>query len=92
MWAVILQGHANRVNGFDWGDGVTLNTAELSSVELFEEYKGESETLAGFVLEITKGFPKRGEIIRFKGYTLTVESIDNRRIKQIKIGLPKTAL
>ena len=66
--------------------------AELSSVELFEEYKGESETLAGFVLEITKGFPKRGEIIRFKGYTLTVESIDNRRIKQIKIGLPKTAL
>jgi Mg2+/Co2+ transporter CorC len=44
------------------------------------------------VLEITKGFPKRGEIIRFKGYTLTVESIDNRRIKQIKIGLPKAAL
>ncbi len=66
--------------------------AELSSVEMFEEFKGESETLAGFVLEITKGFPKRGEIIRFKGYTLTVESIDNRRIKQIKIGLPKTAL
>ena len=66
--------------------------AESSSVEMFEEFKGESETLAGFVLEITKGFPKRGEIIRFKGYTLTVESIDNRRIKQIKIGLPKTAL
>jgi gliding motility-associated protein GldE len=66
--------------------------AELGSVEVFEEFKGESETLAGFVLEITKGFPKRGEIIRFKGYTLTVESIDNRRIKQIKIGLPKTAL
>jgi len=66
--------------------------AELSNVDVFEEFKGESETLAGFVLEITKGFPKRGEIIRFKGYTLTVESIDNRRIKQIKIGLPLAAL
>ena len=66
--------------------------AELNNVEVFEEFKGESETLAGFILEITKGFPKRGEIIRFKGYTLTVESIDNRRIKQIKIGLPRTAL
>jgi len=61
---------------------------ELDDNEDFEKRKGESETLAGFVLEITKGFPKRGEIIRFNGYTITVESLDNRRIKQLKIKLP----
>ncbi|MDA9092784.1 gliding motility-associated protein GldE [Polaribacter sp.] len=51
---------------------------------LFEEEKGESETLAGFILEISGKFPKRGEKINFKNYTFTIESLDNKRIKQVK--------
>ncbi|MDA9235166.1 gliding motility-associated protein GldE [Polaribacter sp.] len=51
---------------------------------LFEEEKGESETLAGFILEISGKFPKRSEKINFKKYTFTIEALDNKRIKQVK--------
>jgi gliding motility-associated protein GldE len=51
---------------------------------IFEQEKGESETLAGFILEISGKFPKRGEKINFKKYTFTIEALDNKRIKQLK--------
>ena len=56
--------------------------------ELFEEHKGESETIAGFVLEISGSFPKRGEKLAFRTYRFTVEGLDKKRLKQIKINLP----
>ncbi len=62
---------------------VKLNT------KLFEENKGEAETIAGFVLEISGAFPKKNEKISFNGYIFTVESMDRKRIKQLKITLPK---
>lgn len=51
---------------------------------IFEEEKGESETLAGFILEISGKFPRKGEKINFKNYTFTIEALDKKRIKQIK--------
>ena len=53
----------------------------------FEQGKGEAETLAGFLLEISGNFPKKGQKIQFKNYLFTVESLDKRRIKQIKVTL-----
>ena len=53
----------------------------------FEEAKGEAETLGGFLLEISGNFPKKGHKITFKGNIFTVESVDKRRIKQIKVTL-----
>jgi putative hemolysin len=52
---------------------------------IFEQEKGESETLAGLILEISGKFPKRGEEINFKNYTFTVVSLDRKRIKQVKV-------
>ena len=57
--------------------------------ELFEENKGEAETIAGFVLEISGSFPKKNEKISFYGHVFSVESLDRKRIKQLKITLPK---
>ncbi len=54
----------------------------------FEEQKGESETIAGFVLEIAGNFPKKGEKVFFKNYQFLVESLDKKRLKQIKVTLP----
>ncbi len=51
---------------------------------VFEEEKGESETIAGFILEISRKFPKKGEKINFKNYTFTIEALDKKRIKQVK--------
>ena len=53
--------------------------------EIFEEEKGESETLAGFILEISGKFPKKGTEINFKNYTFTIEALDKKRIKQVKV-------
>lgn len=52
---------------------------------IFEEEKGESETLAGFILEVSGRFPKKEETIQFDKYTFTVEALDRKRIKQIKV-------
>jgi len=61
----------------------------LEETEIFESVKGDSETLAGLLLEIAKRFPKKGQKIRFEGYLFTVEEIDQLRIKQVKVVLPK---
>ena len=53
--------------------------------EKFEEEKGESETLAGFILEVSGKFPKKGAKINFANYTFTIEALDRKRIKQVKV-------
>lgn len=63
---------------------------KLEDTSVFEENKGEAETLAGFLLEISKGFPKKNEPIVFKNYTFTVEVIQNKRLKQIKLSIVPT--
>ena len=62
--------------------------AKIEDEYAFEEQKGESETIAGFVLELSGSFPKRGEKVHFRDYQFLVESLDKKRIKQIKITLP----
>ena len=61
---------------------------KIEDDEDFENQKGESETIAGFVLEIAGSFPKKGEKIGFNDYCFVVESLDKKRLKQIKVILP----
>ena len=61
---------------------------KIKNEEDFESQKGESETIAGFVLEIAGSFPKRGEIVSYMDYQFLVESLDKKRLKQIKVTLP----
>jgi len=55
--------------------------------ELFEIRKGEAETLAGFILEILGNFPKKGQKIHFENCLFTIEIVDKKRIKQIKVTI-----
>ena len=61
----------------------------LQEIEVFESIKGDSETLAGLLLEIAKKFPKKGQKIRFKNYVFIVEELDQMRIKQVRVEIPK---
>ena len=61
---------------------------KLEDESVFENNKGEAETLAGFILEISKSFPKQGSKINFENYVFTIEALDNKRIKRLKITLP----
>ena len=64
---------------------------KIENQEEFEDQKGESETIAGFVLEIAGSFPKKGEKVQFNNYQFLVESLDKKRLKQIKVTLPNEA-
>ena len=55
--------------------------------EDFEKFKGESETLAGFILEITGRFLRKNEEITFSNLKFKVELLDKKRIKQIKVTI-----
>ena len=60
---------------------------KIEDPKIFEDEKGEAETVAGFILEISKGFPRKNEIITFHDYSFTIEAFDNKRIKQIKLSI-----
>ena len=54
---------------------------------IFDKFKGDSDTLAGFILELSRSFPKVNSKIVFENYIFTIESVDNKRIKQIKVSI-----
>ncbi|MCV9927278.1 gliding motility-associated protein GldE [Flavobacterium sp. LS1R49] len=55
--------------------------------DLFEIQKGEAETLGGFILEIIGNFPKKNQKITFENCIFTIEAVDSKRIKQIKVTI-----
>ena len=60
---------------------------KVSNDDDFEQKKGESETIAGFLLEQLGSFPKVNTTFRFKNVVFTIEAVDRKRIKQIKVQL-----
>lgn len=53
--------------------------------ETFDPAKGKSESLGGFVQELYGGFPKPGELLRYRNLDLTVEALDRVRLLQIRV-------
>ncbi len=60
---------------------------KLEDTQVFEDAKGESETIAGFILEQYKGFPKIGSKITFNNFTFKIEALSKKRIKDIKVKI-----
>jgi len=52
---------------------------------IFDEAKGESESLAGLILELAGKMPSAGETFTFNRFVFRIESVDKRRIKKVKI-------
>ena len=72
-------------------DGKTLlndfyKVTELDD-ELFDEVKGDAETIAGLLLELKGGFPRVNDLILCRGIEFTVLAMDKRRIKEVKVYL-----
>jgi len=53
----------------------------------FEAAKGESDTLAGFIIEQFGKIPLRGEQINFENLSFTVEAADKRKVNQVKVRI-----
>ena len=62
---------------------------EIDEDEAFEKAKGESESLAGFILELSQAFPKIGQVVLHNSYQFIIESVDRKRIKRVKVILPQ---
>ena len=57
--------------------------------DVFEETKGDADTIAGFVLEKIEKIPEEGQTLNFEKFRFTIEKINKKRIISIKIELPK---
>lgn len=55
--------------------------------DIFEEVRGESETLAGLILELTGEIPQKDRIVKFRDFVFRIESADRRRVKEIRVEI-----
>jgi len=58
--------------------------------DMFEEKKGDSDTLAGFILEKSEKIPEEGQILEFNNFKFEIEKINKKRIVSIKINTLNT--
>ncbi len=59
------------------------------SDEFFNDFKGESESIAGLILEVTGKIPQIKETIEVKDLSFTILSSDIRRIKKVRVTIKK---
>ncbi len=67
--------------------------AKIVNIEAntFDELKGESESLGGLILELLSKLPRVGEKIEFNQFVFTVVSVDNKRIRRVRVFLKEPA-
>ena len=53
----------------------------------FEFIRGQSETLAGLILEITGEIPKVKQVVNFKNFRFIIEAADKRRITSVRMKI-----
>lgn len=53
----------------------------------FDEIRGESDTIAGVILELSGEIPKKGASIPYNNYIFNVLSMEKNRIKKVKITI-----
>ncbi len=57
-------------------------------MSVFDEVRGESDSIAGLILEMVGFIPAEGKVISFKKYTFEIMSSSRKRIEKIKMTLP----
>jgi len=55
--------------------------------DIFNDVRGESDTLSGLILELTGEIPQKDQIIRYSNFIFKIESADRRRIKEIRVEI-----
>jgi gliding motility-associated protein GldE len=61
------------------------------SVDTFDKVKGESDSLAGLILEISGEIPKINDIVPCGDFEFTILDADSSRIKKVKVAIyPKS--
>jgi gliding motility-associated protein GldE len=53
----------------------------------FDDLSSDADTIAGIILGLTGEIPEKNKVINYKNLTFTIEAVDKRRIKQIKVTI-----
>lgn len=74
------------------GKALINDVARVANIplEAWEQLRGDSDSLAGLVLEIAGKFPKTGDIIRKGPYAFSVLEMEKMRITRIKLSIDPT--
>ncbi|MBS1169049.1 MAG: corC [Proteobacteria bacterium] len=70
--------------------GVDL-VAEKINCQGLDDPDRDYETLAGFVLSVTKAIPSTGDIVAWRGWTFEIVDMDSRRIDKVLVTAPSQA-
>jgi putative hemolysin len=65
-----------------------LKSLKIENVEVFDEARGDADTLAGFFIELTGELPEINQKVEFSNITFSIESMENKRINQLRVELP----
>ncbi len=57
--------------------------------DLFDEVRGDADSLAGLILELMEKMPEKDEQVSYRQFTFTVKAVDKRRIKRVLVTLAK---
>jgi putative hemolysin len=55
--------------------------------DLFDEVRGDADSLAGLILELMEKMPEKDEQVSYRQFTFTVKAVDKRRIKRVQVTL-----
>lgn len=53
--------------------------------DVFDEVRGESESLGGLILELNNELPGVGKKITYEQFTFVIEAVDLKRIKRVRV-------
>ena len=60
--------------------------------EYLDECRGDSETIAGVMMEAKRDFLKKGDAVTLRALTLTVEAVEGRRISKVRVKIDRQRL
>ena len=67
--------------------GIDTLTDGSGGKQVFEDNKGDSGTLGGFILELTGRIPQKGEQVALRQFLFTIESADDKRVRRVKVHM-----
>jgi len=56
---------------------------------IFDNIKGEADSIAGLILEVKQDMPFKGEKVNYECFEFEVDAVDKKRIKRVKVTILK---
>jgi len=62
------------------------------SPDTFDQVKGESDSLAGLILEVSGEIPNKGAVIKMGDFLFTIEELQKNRIDKVKVTIENRSM